>query len=280
MYSRNYPYNSPLFPHQNRQGNNNVVSRELALKIAQERDLLYEEVQRLQQAYKQSLAQQKVMERQIKEHMALQEARLQKQAAHIEELEQELLEANRQKEAAEYTSKLLTDLAAKAQENQELVTVQDRDSPQTYVFGEHKQEHEDDEDDEDDEDYKNSIPEKEAEELQPNKDQDDALIMSMLTLRDSLERASSMTQDENNPWKQGLEHMINQFDETLESHGWLKLAQPDDAFNPEVHEAIGTVDTTEEDHNNTIQKVSRQGFVNEATGAIVRPAQVIVNKFK
>ena len=233
------------------------MPRELAVKIAQERDLLYEELQRLQHAHKEhQIAQQRRETQWREDHNALLMQTRQQQRK-IEALEGELERTMEERDAAEYTSKLLTSLQdtpaqASAPEGGE------EEPPIEEVYSE----------------VLEATPEEAPQEERAQ--QDEALILSMLTLRDSLERASSMTTDPDNPWKQGLDHMIAQFDETLAEHGWESVAYNGEEFNPEVHEAVGTVQTEDRARHNQIQEVVRQGFANAQQSRLARPAQVVV----
>lgn len=252
MYSRHYPPRHPLHHAPQRNRAQEAVPRELAVKIAQERDLLYEELQRLQQAHKESQLVQQRRETQWREDHDALLARTRRQQRQIEALEGELERAIEQREAAEYTSQLLSSLSATSHDTD---STQQQEAPVEEVYAEVLDE--------------TSSP-------SPQQGRDEALILSMLTLRDSLERASSMTTDPNNPWKQGLDHMISQFDETLAGHGWEGVAQSGEAFNPEVHEAIGTAHTDDLTRHNLIQEVVRQGFAHAEEARLARPAQVIV----
>lgn len=253
MYSRHYPPRHPLHQAPQRSRSQEAVPRELAVKIAQERDMLYEELQRLQHVHKENQIAQQRRETQWREdHNALL-ARTRKQQRQIEALEGELERAIEERDAAEYTSKLLSSLSPDTDQSEAR-----RDATEAV-----------------EEAYAEILEEDpRPQELQPA--QDEALILSMLTLRDSLERASSMTTDPNNPWKQGLDHMISQFDETLAGHGWEGVAQSGELFDPQVHEAIGTAHTDDAARHNQIQEVVRQGFANATQARIARPAQVIV----
>ncbi len=245
MYPRYYPQRQPTRApsHHSR----DVVPRELAAQIAKERDALFEELQRTQQAYKQSQQERAQLARQIQNSRQRTHdlARAETgQHARIEELERQLAQALEERDAARYTTELLEQSIAPLEQQIEEAT-EERDAAR-----------------EDSTDSFQDIRE---------------LVEGMLELRDSIERASAMSQDASNPWKQGLDHMVRQFDDILTAHGWTTLGQPGDLFDPEIHEAVGVHDAPDAEEI-TIHEVTRQGFQHEASGEILRPAQVTVAK--
>jgi molecular chaperone GrpE len=65
-------------------------------------------------------------------------------------------------------------------------------------------------------------------------------------------------------------------DAILARHNVSRInALPGDRFNPELHEAVGTV-STDEYPDRTIAEVARSGYM--IGGRVLRPAEVIVNR--
>ena len=120
-----------------------------------------------------------------------------------------------------------------------------------------------------------ALDERAASAEQEASEEQEALITSLLRLRDSIERAQAMAQSPDDPWRQGLAHMIAQFDEILTAHGWSTLAEPGDRFDPSVHEAVETIGERGETLH--VERVARQGFEHAESGHVIRPAQVVVS---
>ena len=59
----------------------------------------------------------------------------------------------------------------------------------------------------------------------------------------------------------------------LDRHGVTRIGAPGEPFDPERHEAVGVV-TTSELPDRTVADVARSGFV--VDGRVLRPAQVVV----
>ena len=120
-----------------------------------------------------------------------------------------------------------------------------------------------------------ALDEQKASAEQEASDEHEALITSLLRLRDSIERAQAMAQSPDDPWRQGLAQMIAQFDEILTAHGWSTLAEAGDRFDPSVHEAVETIGERGESLH--VERVVRQGFEHAESGHVIRPAQVVVS---
>lgn len=71
-------------------------------------------------------------------------------------------------------------------------------------------------------------------------------------------------------WRVGVEHIHNQLLEALRAKGYESYAQAGDTFDPQLHEALESIDGGEP---HTIARVVRRGFKRGTT--IVRPAQVV-----
>lgn len=241
MHPRYYTQRGAL---SNNRAQPDVVPRELAAKIARERDMLYEELQRTQQTYQRGQQERAALARQIQDlrrapHAAPSVA--QQQAHRIRVLEEALADMTHQRDAAELSSHPPLDVEQGTHDEYEEVL---------------------------------EVEEQEASSSHENVRE---LLSSMLELRDSIERASAMSTDASNPWKQGLDHMVRQFDEILTSHGWVGIGEVGDTFDPTIHEAIG-VHHAAQAQNTEVHEVSRRGFAHEATGELLRTAQVVVSK--
>jgi molecular chaperone GrpE len=99
----------------------------------------------------------------------------------------------------------------------------------------------------------------------------DAIIGQWLDVVDSVERALSTTTP--GPVHDGLRAFLDQMDAVLARQGVARIGRPGERFDPERHEAIGVVETTEAD-DQTILEVARSGYARGSR--VLRPAQVIV----
>lgn len=98
---------------------------------------------------------------------------------------------------------------------------------------------------------------------QANKD----LVLKLLPVLDTLMLAREHVQDE------GLALSIKQFLDILRNEGVEKISTEEAFFNPQIMEAVGTVEGEE----GKVIKEVRIGF-KFSDGAVLRPAQVMVGK--
>ncbi|MGO8970902.1 MAG: nucleotide exchange factor GrpE [Myxococcaceae bacterium] len=101
------------------------------------------------------------------------------------------------------------------------------------------------------------------------------LLKDFLPVLDNLERAlghGSTTRD----WaslEQGLQMTRKQFEDTLVRHGARPLLAVGQPFDPNLHEAMGTAESTEAAPNSVVSEVLRGWMLNDR---LVRPALVTV----
>jgi molecular chaperone GrpE len=91
---------------------------------------------------------------------------------------------------------------------------------------------------------------------------------------DSVERALRMQPPENE-LAAGLRAVLEQMEAILERQGVQRVGAAGEAFNPELHEAVG-VRETDEVPDRTIVDVARSGYILD--GKVLRPAQVVVSR--
>jgi molecular chaperone GrpE len=103
-------------------------------------------------------------------------------------------------------------------------------------------------------------------------------VESLLPALDGLRRAGDSLDDppeEVEPLVEGLEMARNDIDETLRSHGIERIdPEPDDAFEPERHEALRAVDDGEAEPG-TVVECHRPGY--RFGDRTLRPAAVAVS---
>lgn len=95
------------------------------------------------------------------------------------------------------------------------------------------------------------------------------LLEKFLPVLDNLETAQSHLQDE------GLEMVIKQFREILQSEGVEEIKAEGTEFNPHLHEAI---ETQEGQSDNIVVKVQTKGY--KINDRVLRPAKVVVSRRK
>lgn len=101
------------------------------------------------------------------------------------------------------------------------------------------------------------------------------LIKDFLPVMDNLERALEQGSSARD-WaalEQGLKMTRKHFEDTLARHGARPLASLGQPFDPNLHEAMGTTETTEAPPNTVVSEVLRGWMLNDR---LVRPALVSV----
>ena len=79
-------------------------------------------------------------------------------------------------------------------------------------------------------------------------------------------------------WTQGIEYIYSQLLSKLERYGVTKI-QPNigDTFDPNIHEALETIQTEEEEKDHTIIDVVQSGY--KLKEKIIRPAKVKIGEY-
>lgn len=99
------------------------------------------------------------------------------------------------------------------------------------------------------------------------------IISDFLELRDGLSMAHQYA-DPDNPWTQGIEQLIAQFDRIVTRQGLTLIGEVGEAFDPNRHEAISTQPGDEPD---LVAVVERPGYAFD-DGTIARAARVVVTR--
>jgi len=103
-------------------------------------------------------------------------------------------------------------------------------------------------------------------------------ITPFLEIMDNFERSLSSAADPKDSFYQGVHMIYKQMQESLQQMGVSRILSKDEVFDPEVHEAISTVDVDSDAQDSVIQEELKAGYMfgNE----LICPAQVIVGKKK
>ena len=98
------------------------------------------------------------------------------------------------------------------------------------------------------------------------------IVTSMLPILDNLEKAVQVKTDDEN-YKQGIEMVLKQFKDVLQSNGVTEIESVGKTFNPELHEAITSV----VDDNLGVQEIKeeyRKGYM--IGSKVIRHSLVVV----
>ena len=100
------------------------------------------------------------------------------------------------------------------------------------------------------------------------------LIYELLPVLDNFQLAAKhLPKDlENNNWAQGIQQIERQFEEILSQSGLARVETIGADFNPELHEAVGEVESEEKE--GTIAEEILSGYKYE--NVVLRPAKVKV----
>lgn len=99
------------------------------------------------------------------------------------------------------------------------------------------------------------------------------ILSSFLELRDSLSMALLYADDDTeNPWRQGIEQVLQRFDDIVLKEGLTLVGKKGEHFDPTVHEAIAMIPGGKP---GCIAHVERQGYAFE-DDSLARTAKVVV----
>ena len=101
------------------------------------------------------------------------------------------------------------------------------------------------------------------------------LLSSLIPVLTSLEKATENLDDEKQTDKEGILLILNSFEKTLENFNIVPINPNGEEFDPEMHEAVSTVNESGEKDNFVIKTLERGWKLNER---VVKPAPVVVNK--
>ena len=105
------------------------------------------------------------------------------------------------------------------------------------------------------------------------------LLMEILPIVDNLDRAVGSLSEGHDPEKvkQGLKLAQDELHQILESHG-VKVVQALGApFDPQLHEAVATVESEEAEEGTVVDEIQRGYLLN---GRLIRPSRVRITQKK
>lgn len=105
------------------------------------------------------------------------------------------------------------------------------------------------------------------------------MAKSVISVFDSLEAAEKNADEAGDAVLGGIRQVIKQLEGALGEHGITRFTPlPGGAFDPERHEVVRTVATSEEKEDNTVSETLQSGY--ELGGAVIRPARVAVKHYQ
>ncbi len=101
-------------------------------------------------------------------------------------------------------------------------------------------------------------------------------LLGLVAVYDDLRRGLEvMPEDPDSPWLRGYQAIVQQLEQRLTQAGAVPFGAPGDPFDPEIHEAVGTVPSASQGEIDRVVGVTQVGF-SLADGGLLRPAQVVV----
>lgn len=103
----------------------------------------------------------------------------------------------------------------------------------------------------------------------------DRLLREMIPVLDNLERAVGHAEqgDDNQGLLEGVNMTINQFRKVLEDFGVKPINALGEGFDPNLHQAMGQVETTDQEPNTVISEFQKGYLLNDR---LLRPSLVMV----
>ena len=105
----------------------------------------------------------------------------------------------------------------------------------------------------------------------------EALVKDLLPVLDNLERAVEHAELGGNgkPLLAGIELVLKGFLEVLEKHGVTQISAKGEPFNPQKHEALAQVESTDHEPNTVVEELHKGYFMADR---LLRPSLVSVAK--
>lgn len=98
-------------------------------------------------------------------------------------------------------------------------------------------------------------------------------VKSILPVADNMDRALSLENGDLESFKKGVEMIANQFSQAFEKLNIVPFGEVGDNFDPELHQAIGMVDS-EDVESGCVAAVFQKGY--KLNDKVIRPAMVQV----
>ena len=128
-------------------------------------------------------------------------------------------------------------------------------------------------------DFENTKKRLEREKQDSIKFANEKLLVEILPIVDNLDRALASLSEGHDPEKvmQGLKLAQQELHEVLEEHGVEQVKGLGEAFDPQIHEAVGVVEAPEQKDGTIVDEVQRGYLLN---GRLIRPSRVRIAQNK
>lgn len=100
------------------------------------------------------------------------------------------------------------------------------------------------------------------------------VLSPLIQSLDNFERAFELEEAEDSPWIQGIKDCYQHLKQSFEQLGVVEIPAKGEPFNPDHHEAVGTMDSEEYD-TQVVSEVVQKGYMLQ-DGTVIRYARVIV----
>jgi molecular chaperone GrpE len=126
-------------------------------------------------------------------------------------------------------------------------------------------------------DFENVKKRLEREKLEAIKYANERLLGEVLPIMDNLDRALASLSEGHDPEKvkTGLKLAQSELHQVLEQHGVQTVKALGEAFDPRFHEAMGIVESQDEEDGTILEEVQRGYLLN---GRLIRPSRVRVSQ--
>ena len=101
------------------------------------------------------------------------------------------------------------------------------------------------------------------------------VLLQIAPILDNMRRALAQENKDGDAFKQGVELIYNQFQETLRGYGLEAIEAMGQPFDPSIHEALMEVEHDEHPPGTVVEEMEKGYRLNNK---VVRPARVIVSK--
>jgi len=100
------------------------------------------------------------------------------------------------------------------------------------------------------------------------------VLSPLIQSLDNFERAFETDDSDDSPWAQGIQDCYQHLKKSFEQLGVVEIPAQGEPFNPDHHEAVGTMDSEDYD-SQIVSEVVQKGYMLQ-DGTVIRYARVIV----
>lgn len=124
-------------------------------------------------------------------------------------------------------------------------------------------------------DYQNLQKETSARRAEWAQMSEQQILEEFIPVYEHLKMSTSGVASENNPWLDGVNHVLKQFADIMKAHGVEEIKTVGEKFDPKYHEAVGHEATQGAGEDEIVKEISGGFKMGER---VIKAARVIVNK--